>query len=179
MQVRFIWVGAALLAAAAAIGAYLAYGGNAPAPAAGAKLTGELLGASAKTAHWAEVRLADGRKHRFKVEIAATPDKRQLGLMHRKSLDRESGMLFIFETERPQSFWMRNTLIPLDILYFDAKGRLVSIQAQAKPLDETPLPSEGPAQFVLEINGGQAAELGIGFGAVLRSSALTAIGLGE
>ncbi|RYG39257.1 DUF192 domain-containing protein [bacterium] len=78
----------------------------------------------------------------------------------------DEGMLFAFTEEKPQSFWMRNTLIPLDIVYIDAKGKVVSI-AKGKAEDETPLPSAGPAQYVLELKSGEASKLKIQPGVVL------------
>ncbi len=111
---------------------------------------------------------ASGQSHVFKVEIADEEPERQQGLMNRASLPRDTGMLFQFEDMAMRSFWMRNTLIPLDILYLDDKGRIVSIVRNAKPLDETPLWSAMPAKGVLEINGGQAAELGIMPGDAVR-----------
>ena len=109
---------------------------------------------------------------RFTVELAQTPQERGRGLMFVEEMPRSSGILFVFPDEQMRSFWMRNTLIPLDIIYADATGTIVSIQADAVPLDETPLPSEGAAQFVLEINGGLAAEMGIEQGAVLSHPAI-------
>ena len=110
--------------------------------------------------------------HRFQVEIADTDEERQLGLMNRRSMARDRGMLFLFQgPPRRQAFWMRNTLIPLDIIYIAADGRIDSI-VNAVPLDETPLPSSGPSSYVLEINGGLAAELGIAPGDRVRHKAL-------
>ena len=109
---------------------------------------------------------------RFTVDLAQTPQERGRGLMFVEEMPRSAGMLFVFPDEQMRSFWMRNTLISLDIIYADAAGQVVSIQADAVPLDETPLPSDGAAQFVLEINGGLAAELGIGPGAVLSHPAI-------
>ncbi len=105
---------------------------------------------------------------RFRVDLADTPEERARGLMFRESLPRMSGMLFVFPGERPRSFWMRNTLVSLDIIYFDATGTWVSVQAEAVPLDETTLPSEGPAQYVLEINAGLAERFGMGPGTQMR-----------
>lgn len=98
---------------------------------------------------------------RFKVEIADNEASREYGLMHRKSLPPDQGMLFEFDRPEVQAFWMKNVLIPLDIIYVGADGRIVSIAADARPLDETPLLSKGPALGVLEIDGGLAAKLAI------------------
>ncbi len=98
---------------------------------------------------------------RMDIEIAASEYETQTGLMYRKSMEQEQGMLFITEKMRKQSFYMKNTLIPLDIIYIDDALRIVSIQENAKPLDETPLPSGVPAQYTLEINAGLVAAWGI------------------
>ncbi len=98
---------------------------------------------------------------RFRVEIADTDALRERGLMFRKTLAPDHGMLFEFPLSDIQNFWMKNTLISLDIIYIGADGRIVSIARNAKPHDETPLPSAGPALGVLEIGGGLAAKLGI------------------
>lgn len=98
----------------------------------------------------------------FSVEVADTPDKQQLGLMFRDHMPRDHGMLFIFPNESLRSFWMKNTRIPLDIIYFDADYRLVSVARGARPCRTTQCrgyPSAGPAKFVLELNAGLADEL--------------------
>ncbi|QHI36318.1 hypothetical protein IMCC3317_16800 [Kordia antarctica] len=103
------------------------------------------------------------------VELAETDYERETGLMHRASMKDTQGMLFIFPTEFPRSFFMKNTLIPLDIIYLDAKMKIVSFQENAIPLDETGLPSEIPAMYVLEVNAGLAEKwlLEIGDGITL------------
>jgi uncharacterized protein len=101
-----------------------------------------------------------GVKH-FKVEIADSDAAREYGLMFRKSLAPDHGMLFEFDRADRQAFWMKNVLIPLDIIYIGTDGRIVSIAANARPLDQTPLYSKGPAIGVLEIEGGLAAKLGV------------------
>ncbi|WP_378183270.1 DUF192 domain-containing protein [Aquimarina sp. SS2-1] len=88
------------------------------------------------------------------IEIADNDYERETGLMYRKSMEEKRGMFFIQENLRPQSFYMRNTLIPLDIIYVDDQYKIVSFQKNAKPLDETSLPSIKPAKYVLEINAG-------------------------
>jgi uncharacterized membrane protein (UPF0127 family) len=106
---------------------------------------------------------------RFTVETALTPEDQARGLMFRESLPRMAGMLFVYDEERELGFWMRNTLIPLDMIFADATGRVVRVHENAEPLDETVIRSGEPALAVLEINGGMAADLGIGPGDELRS----------
>jgi uncharacterized membrane protein (UPF0127 family) len=101
--------------------------------------------------------------HRFTVDIARTEGQQQQGLMFVKHLDPDRGMIFPYDPAQPVAFWMHNTLIPLDIIYIRPDGTISSI-ANAKPLDDTPLPSREPVSLVLEIAGGRAAELGIGPG---------------
>ncbi|MCB9991796.1 MAG: DUF192 domain-containing protein [Rhodospirillales bacterium] len=102
-----------------------------------------------------------GEKHKFHVEIAATPDTMTRGLMYRSSMAEDHGMYFMFPTVKDRNFWMKNTLIPLDIIYIREDGIINHIHENAVPLDETPIPSKGPVQNVLEINGGMAAKLGL------------------
>lgn len=111
-----------------------------------------------------QVRLGD---RSFTVELATTGKEQELGLMFRDSLPEDHGMLFIFPSAVTRSFWMKNTRIPLDILYFDAELRLVSVVENARPcrVQNCPTyPSAGPAQYVLELNAGKARELGVGAG---------------
>ncbi|MBU1377909.1 MAG: DUF192 domain-containing protein [Alphaproteobacteria bacterium] len=97
----------------------------------------------------------------FQVEIADSEMEREYGLMCRRALAADRGMLFLFARETPQMFWMRNTLIPLDIVYIGANGRVVSISRNVQPLDESGAPSSGPAKFVLELAAGRAAQIGL------------------
>lgn len=113
------------------------------------------------------IKTADGTEHNFTVELADTPMKVIQGLMFRKELDNDKGMLFIFPRSRERKFWMRNTYIPLDIIYVNSDGKIHHIHHKAVPFDETPLPSNGPVQFVLEIPAGQALERGIKSGDVI------------
>ncbi len=108
----------------------------------------------------------------FRVELARTPAEQARGLMHRESMAAMAGMLFVYPDEREVSFWMRNTLIPLDMIFVDAEGVVVGVHAEAVPLDETPIPSGEPTLAVLEVNGGMAARLGIDVGDELRSAAM-------
>ena len=98
---------------------------------------------------------------KFQVEIADNETERQNGLMWRENLGPDRGMLFDFKEEAQRSFWMKNTLIPLDIIYIAADGTVVSIAQLTTPKSEAPIPSHGAALGVLEIAGGRAGELGI------------------
>lgn len=104
----------------------------------------------------------------FVVEVADTDAQRMRGLMFRDAMPADHGMLFVFEQELPLSFWMKNTRIPLDMLYFDRAARLVSIQSNVPPCVTAYCPSyaaEGPSQFVLELNGNRSKELQLSRGA--------------
>lgn len=92
------------------------------------------------------------------IEIANTDYEIQTGLMYRNTMKTNRGMLFIFEDEDYRSFYMKNTHIPLDIIYISADSTIVSFQRNAKPFDETSLPSEAPAKYVLELNAGLTDE---------------------
>jgi uncharacterized membrane protein (UPF0127 family) len=108
---------------------------------------------------------------RFTVELAETQEKQALGLMFRDSLPDSHGMLFVFPAESLRSFYMKNTRIPLDIIYFDEDMRLVSVAENARPCRTRRCPSylsEGPAKYVLELNAGKAAELGLRPGDLLE-----------
>ena len=100
-------------------------------------------------------------KHRFAVELAHSPQQMAQGLMYRRSLAADGGMLFEFETPQIASFWMKNTLIPLDMLFIAAGGRIADIHERAVPLSLEPITSAVPVLGVLELNGGTAARLGI------------------
>jgi uncharacterized membrane protein (UPF0127 family) len=106
----------------------------------------------------------DGSTVRVAVEIAATPRAREIGLMYRDALATDSGMLFVFPKKSPQSFWMRNTRIPLDIVYLDDDGRIVRIHRKTEPFTDTPRPSGAPVRFVLEVDGGYMEQHGVGEG---------------
>jgi uncharacterized membrane protein (UPF0127 family) len=115
-----------------------------------------------------------GGEASFAVELADTPEERATGLMFRPSLDPEAGMLFVYESPRRPMFWMKNTLIPLDMIFADATGTVTRVLADAAPGDLTPLDGGEGVMFVLEINGGLAARLGIAAGAELRHPAIGA-----
>ena len=111
-----------------------------------------------------------GRAVGVAVEIADDPSKRARGLMYRRDLPPGQGMLFVYEHPQPVSFWMRNTLIPLDMIFIDARGEVRHVHPMARPLDETPIPgaaADDPSPerlLVLEIAGGEAARLGLQVG---------------
>ena len=105
-----------------------------------------------------------GKRHAFVVEVARTPEEQTMGLMHRQSLAPDRGMIFPYDPPRPASFWMKNTLIPLDLIFVRADGTIGSIAANAVPFSLDPIPSGEPVAAVLEIAGGRSAELGIGPG---------------
>jgi uncharacterized membrane protein (UPF0127 family) len=104
------------------------------------------------------------RGHKVRVEVVRDVTLQQLGLMFRTELPEDSGMLFIYPGERSLSFWMQNTKIPLDILYFDAELQLVNFIDSAQPCRVDPCPnypSTGPAMYVLEVNAGLATRWGV------------------
>jgi uncharacterized membrane protein (UPF0127 family) len=105
-----------------------------------------------------------GRRHRFTVEMADNDERRTLGLMHRRSMAADAGMLFDFKRDAPVSMWMRNTLIPLDMLFMDRAGVVRHIHERAVPLSETIIESNGSVRAVLELNGGTVQRLGLKIG---------------
>lgn len=128
-------------------------------------LSGHAYGAC--TIEGVDLRGPSGNAH-FTVEIADSDSERSLGLMNRDSLATGSGMLFAYESPRPVSFWMKNTRIPLDLIFVRADGSVAWVHPMARPFDETPVSSGEPVQFVLEISGGLATRLGIGEATVMR-----------
>ena len=103
------------------------------------------------------------------AEIAATSEARERGLMNRAALPAGQGMLFVYPAPRLVAFWMKNTLIPLDMIFVDAVGAIVRVHENAVPGDETPIPSGAPVRYVLEIGGGQARALGLAPGMALTA----------
>jgi len=104
----------------------------------------------------------------FTIEIADTPQERSKGLMYRRSLPRRAGMLFVYEVPQRASFWMKNTLIELDLLFADSSGKITHVHHQAIPGDLTPIPGGGAVFAVLEINGGLARRYGITVGSLMQ-----------
>lgn len=107
---------------------------------------------------------SDTVKTKFNIEFAETDYETQTGLMYRKGMDDDQGMLFIFPDQRMHSFYMKNTEFPLDIIYIKDDLKIASFQENAQPLNETGLSSQVPIKYVLEINGGLAQELGLSIG---------------
>jgi uncharacterized protein len=101
------------------------------------------------------------RKVTFRIELALTADEHARGLMYRTRLDTDAGMLFVSRAPHPQTFWMRNTFIPLDMIFIGADGRIVGIVENAEPQTDTPRAVAAPSQYVLEIGGGLSSRLGI------------------
>jgi uncharacterized protein len=100
----------------------------------------------------------------FEVELAVSPEQRQHGLMFRESLEDDQGMLFDFGRTAPVTMWMRNTFIPLDMLFIDADGRIARIVTDTEPLSDAAIGSGGPVRAVLELPAGTSAERGIAVG---------------
>jgi uncharacterized protein len=100
-------------------------------------------------------------EHAFQVELADDARERSRGLMYRRSMPKDEGMLFDFGKEQPVGFWMANTYIPLDMLFIKADGTVESIAERTTPMSQRSIPSKGPVRYVLEINGGLSRELGI------------------
>lgn len=111
------------------------------------------------------------KRHSFKIELALTPEQQSQGLMFRKSLAADAGMLFVYERPQEITMWMRNTLIPLDMIFIGADGRVVRIAERAVPQSLATISSGEPALGVLEVNGGTAARLGLKRGDRVRHSA--------
>ncbi|APZ54663.1 DUF192 domain-containing protein [Salipiger abyssi] len=109
---------------------------------------------------------------RFRVDLADDAEERAQGLMFVEEMPASAGMLFVYPSERAATFWMKNTLIPLDMIFADAQGRVVTVHSRAVPHDTTPIPSGEPVQFVLEINGGLAERLGIVPGSEMQHPAI-------
>ena len=107
----------------------------------------------------------------FEVELALTPQEAQKGLMFRTSLDVDKGMLFVFPQEGFYPFWMENTLIPLDMIWFDQSRRVIYIEHDVPPCKEDPCPTYGPrgsSSYVLEVNAGASAALNIKTGDIVQ-----------
>lgn len=149
-------------AAGVLAGAALSPMAHAQAPYHGPRLgDGSPCIAGQKPLHTEPLQIATARgRYRFVVEIADTDRTREIGLMCRPSVAPDSGMLFDFKTPQQVSFWMRNTITSLDMLFIAKDGRIVSIARNAVPENEEPIPSGGAVVGVLELRSGRAAEIG-------------------
>ncbi len=96
----------------------------------------------------------EGQRLQINAEIASTPEQHSQGLMYRTSMSEDEGMLFVFDTERVLSFWMKNTYIPLDMIFIDSEHVIIDINHNAQPEDTVPFTSSAAALYVLEVNGG-------------------------
>ena len=147
-------------------------------PAGGALVAFAFLASAAGAAAKAcdpdrvDLRWRGGGAASFAVEVADDAGERSRGLMFREALAPESGMLFVYDGPQSVAFWMKNTLIPLDMLFIGQDGRVRSVHADAVPGDETPIFGGDDIQFVLEVPGGTAGRLGIAPGAELRHPAV-------
>lgn len=116
----------------------------------------------------------EGREVSFQVEIADTPAKRELGLQYRRELATDHGMIFLFPKEFEQTFWMKNTPIPLDMIFINSQRKIVGIVEQAVPFSRDSRSVTGPSQYVLEINGGLSQRYGFKAGDRVRFEGISA-----
>jgi len=114
------------------------------------------------------ITVKDGREVSFAVEVADTPSKREMGLQYRRDLAADRGMIFLFPAESGQSFWMKNTPLPLDMIFINRERKIVGIIEQTVPFSLEPRSVGAPSQFVLEINGGLSKRHGIKAGDTVR-----------
>jgi uncharacterized membrane protein (UPF0127 family) len=126
---------------------------------------------SSPTVPVVEVVGSTGVRFPVRVELAVTQEDQQRGLMHRRRLDADQGMLFVFPDEQQRRFWMHDTFVPLDMLFADATGRIVGIVHDATPLTDTPRGVPDASRYVLEVNGGWCAAHGIAAGDRLEVAA--------
>lgn len=136
--------------------------------------SGEAEGQAAKAVSPAGLDLVDltiegaGKSHHFAVELAQTPEQQAKGLMFRTELAPDAGMIFPFDPPRPASFWMKNTVIPLDMIFIERDGTIQHIAANTVPYSIDPVASRGEVAAVLEIAGGRAEQLGLAVGDKVR-----------
>jgi uncharacterized membrane protein (UPF0127 family) len=134
-----------------------------------------LLAASAASAACTDAAVdlrGDFGSARFNVEVADDPSERAQGLMNRPSMPASAGMLFLYDAPQRATFWMKNTLIPLDMIFLDQTGTVTRVHENAVPLDETTIDGGPGVVAVLEINGGLASAIGISEGSQLRHPGL-------
>jgi uncharacterized membrane protein (UPF0127 family) len=157
----------ARLLAAATVAALASACGAAPGPGSSAPAPTPTAATAAAAGPRAE--MPSGAVYR--LELALTPEDQALGLMYRESLPDRTGMLFVFEDAQPHHFWMKNTMIPLDMIWMDESGKVVYVSANTPPCKAEPCATygpDGPARQVLEIAGGMAAKENVTVGSTLR-----------
>ncbi len=138
-----------------------------------AALTVSLLGQAALACDESYIEIkGDSGKFRFQIDVADDDQERAQGLMHVEQMDQFEGMLFIYERPHDAAFWMKNTLIPLDMLFADPTGTITHIHENATPLSEDTIEGGPNVLYVLEINGGLARKFGITEGAVMQHPGL-------
>ncbi len=115
---------------------------------------------------------SDAGTARFRVEVADDKTERAQGLMNRETMSMSAGMLFVYPEPQPVGFWMKNTLIPLDMIFMDETGTVKKVHHEAQPLDESPIFGGDDILAVLEINGGLARKIGIREGWTMRHAAI-------
>jgi uncharacterized membrane protein (UPF0127 family) len=130
-------------------------------PAMAVALVACAAGTGAASSSRVVVETAEGARHTVRVELARNDAERARGLMYREKLDEDAGMLFLFPVAEDHGFWMKNTLIPLDMLFIGEDGRIVGIVEKAAPHSTNPRSVGAPSQFVLEVNGGWCARHGV------------------
>lgn len=131
---------------------------------AAAFLLAALSGCGGEEARRAVIETRDGATHSFSVELALTPEEQRQGLMYRRELAEDAGMLFFYPACARAAFWMKNTYIPLDMIFIRANGVIGHIAENTTPLSEATISSNGPVKGVLEVIGGTAKRLGIAAG---------------
>lgn len=117
-----------------------------------------------------EIVNTSGKTHAFTVEVASSDGQRQQGLMFRKSMGEDRGMLFDFKEDRDVMMWMKNTFIPLDMLFISKAGKITHIHPNAVPHSEDIISSNGQVRYVLELNGGAAKKLGLAVGDAVKAA---------
>jgi uncharacterized membrane protein (UPF0127 family) len=103
----------------------------------------------------------DSGPHRFNIELATTDEQRRLGLMYRRHLADDGGMLFLYDTAKPVSMWMKNTFMPLDMIFITADGKVQRIEEHTEPFSLAPISSDGAVRGVLEVKAGTAKTIGL------------------
>jgi uncharacterized protein len=117
--------------------------------------------------------------HNFNIEVATTDQERALGLMFRRSLPENAGMLFIYDSPQPVTMWMKNTFIPLDMIFISAEGTVHRIESNTEPFSTSIIPSDGDVVGVLELNAGEADKIGLKQGDKVIYPGLTKLGSGD